>query len=152
MIHVTNRQRDLPLSKPSVRAVVSAFLALHEVVWDEVGVHFVREREICRLHALYFDDPSPTDCITLPIATGGAERLLGDLFIAPSAALAYVARRGGDPYEETLLYLVHGLLHLLGYDDVDPKERRKMRQKERHALEMLKKMGLSLYGSPRKKE
>ena len=56
-----------------------------------MGVYFVTMKEICRLHDQFFNDPSPTDCITFPIDLdpATADRYLGDIFIAPEAALAY---------------------------------------------------------------
>ncbi len=63
---------------------------------------------------------------------------LGEVFVCPKTALEYVQKKGGNPYLETSLYLVHGILHLLGYDDLTPKERTKMRQQERSVLKMLK--------------
>ena len=102
-----------------------------------MGVYFVTMKEICRLHDQFFNDPSPTDCITFPIDLdpATADRYLGDIFIAPEAALAYP-----DPYEETTLYLVHGLLHLIGYDDLTPIEKKKMRRKEKSCMRRLSRI------------
>ena len=68
-------------------------------------------------------------------------RLLGDVFVCPKAALLYTEEKGGDPYWETTLYLVHGLLHLLGYDDKDDEAVTKMREAERRHMDHLKKTG-----------
>ena len=64
---------------------------------------------------------------------------LGDIFVCPAAALRYDPK---DPYKETLLYLVHGVLHLLGYDDIEPAAKRKMRKMERKCMDHLKQLRL----------
>jgi probable rRNA maturation factor len=109
---------------------------------DEISVHFVTQKKICDLHAEYFDDPTPTDTISFPLdypsKNSQGHVHLGEVFVCPKTALEYVQKKGGDPYIETSLYLVHGILHLLGYDDLTPKERKEMRKQERFALKMLK--------------
>ncbi len=92
---------------------------------------------MCRLHKQFFNDPAPTDCMTFPIDCC----YLGDIFISPQAALRYAPNQ---PYQETLLYLIHGLLHLLGYDDLKPTARRTMRKMEKKCMDHLNKLGLNL--------
>lgn len=71
-------------------------------------------------------------------------RVLGDIFVCPQTAVDYATRRDGDPYWEMTLYVVHGLLHLMGYDDIEPKERRRMRAAERRQMKALTTLGLLL--------
>lgn len=138
-VHVASKQTAFPLSPASVRQVVKAVLAYENVTTEEVGVYFVSTEKICALHDEFFNDPTPTDCITFPID----EAFLGEIFICPETALNYVKNSGGDKYQETTLYLIHGLLHLLGFDDLDPKEKRKMRAREKlHMEQLLKKRGI----------
>ena len=93
----------------------------------------------------YLDDPSVTDCISFPMDSDqqsdpSSYRLLGDVFICPQVAKNYASRVGGDSYRELSLYLVHGLLHLIGYDDIKEKDRRAMRAaEERHMRNLHKK-------------
>lgn len=132
-VHIEDSQQDLPLSQRSVRKLVGFFLKKYSPLAQEVGIHFVTKRKMCALHKKFFGDPSPTDTISFPID----QEVLGDVFVCPHTALAYTAKEGGDPYLETSLYVVHGLLHLLGYDDLAPKERKKMRAEEARALHLL---------------
>lgn len=88
---------------------------------EEVEVSFVSDEDISRVHAEFLDDPSPTDVITFPH---------GEIIISLDTA-AQQAVEHGETYErEAALYLVHGLLHLAGWDDHDPAE-----QKEMHRLQ-----------------
>jgi len=142
-ILVENRQQDLALNLDSVVEVASAALSVEAPKADEMTIYFVTEEEICQLHGDYFDDPTPTDCITFPIGGEGEWTLLGDLFVCPKTAINYV--EGGDPYPEVTLYVVHGILHLLGYDDIDEDDRAEMRAQEKIYMDLLAQRGLVVY-------
>jgi probable rRNA maturation factor len=119
---------------------------VHEVIQfegqhcDEVSIHFVDTPKICELHDTYFKDPSPTDCISFPINNS----ILGDVFVCPRTAQEYVAIHQGEVYEEVSLYVVHGLLHLMGYDDIEEADEKKMRAAESKHMQNIKLKGLIL--------
>ncbi len=140
-IHIANHQKELPLQKSSVRKFVQSLLDYLGVDCEEIAIYFVSEKQISDLHGRFFNDPSPTDCISFPID----EQSLGEIFVCPKTALSYAAKKGLDPYEETSLYIVHGVLHLLGYDDLEEKARRSMRKKEKSCMRHLSKLGRSLH-------
>lgn len=143
---VCNRQKVLSIDPKSVQAVVIASLTLAHKAYDEVTIHFVEEAEICKLHEEYFDDPSPTDCISFPMDTEEdiGYLVLGDVIISPKAALDYTKNKKRDPYLELTLYLIHGLLHLLGYDDMTESGREEMRTLEKIHLDHLHSLGVYL--------
>jgi len=147
IVRVFNRQKELPLSKASVAPIVKALLKKEGIECDEVGIYFVDAKKICQLHKAFFQDPSFTDCISFPI-DGPKKRsgysILGEIFICPAAAIKYAAPREKDPYQELLLYLVHGLLHLLGYDDLSPADKRTMRKKEKSCMDFLQREQLKI--------
>lgn len=140
MISVYNRQKDLKIDKGSARALVLATLQFLEVSPKEVSIYFVSEKEICKIHDQFFQDPTPTDCISFPID----EEHLGEVFICPLVAIQYAKKRNLDPYRETSLYIIHGLLHLIGYDDLEEKARRSMRKKEKSCMRSLDTLGVFL--------
>lgn len=139
-LNISNQQKSLPLSKSSVKRATEALCSFLKISCDELSIFFVTKKKISSLHAQFFDDPSPTDCITFPVDAS----YLGDLFICPSVALSYAAAKKLDPYQETLLYLVHGLLHLRGYDDLKDDARRTMRKMEKKCMGHLSKLGIKL--------
>ncbi|HSW87457.1 MAG TPA: rRNA maturation RNase YbeY [Rhabdochlamydiaceae bacterium] len=138
-ITVVDSQKALAISRPSVKKVVLATLDFLQIKTDEVIVHFIDKAAICALHESFFNDPTPTDCISFPIdypyEESGKHHLLGEVFVCPEVAVEYARTKNKDPYAETTLYLIHGLLHLAGYDDLQAAERRKMRAMERRCLE-----------------
>ncbi len=135
-IQVTQNQQDLPISTTSVQALVAGFIHHAAVKYDEVSIHFVDTATICQLHGDYFDDPTTTDCITFPMDDDEEEgyRVMGDVFVCPATAQNYVNEHGGNVYHEATLYVIHGLLHLLGYDDIDEADQQAMRAAEQHYL------------------
>ncbi len=121
-----------------MRKVVSFLLKELKISTDEVILYFVTERKICQLHKDFFDDPSPTDCITFPLdphdQKTSSHHTLGEAFICPKTAIACAKRLKINPYEELYRYIIHCLLHLIGFTDIDPLERKKMKRKENACL------------------
>ncbi len=140
MISVHNTQKDLPINKGSVRALVSAVLCFLEVSFEEVSIYFVSAKKIGEIHEQFFQDSTPTDCISFPLD----EKHLGEVFVCPEVALNYAKKRGLDPHLETALYIVHGLLHLIGYDDLEKKAKKAMREKEKSCMRHLKRLNIIL--------
>ena len=101
--------------------------------------------EITALHGTFFQDPTPTDCITFPIDVGDTPllgpKILGEVFVCPKIALEYSP---DNPYLELTLYIAHTLLHLKGYNDQEEEDSLEMRSKEQEILEILQKKNLVL--------
>lgn len=136
---VSNSQRTIAISLPSARKVTQ-FL-LQRSGEKGMALHFVGKKKISSLHEQFFNDPSPTDCITFPIHEPD---FLGEVFVCPQVALEYVTAHGGDLYQEITLYVVHGFSHLLGLDDLTPEDRKQMRAEERKWLTALAKNNLGI--------
>ncbi len=126
-IVVFNRQTSLPIKTASVKKLVR-FVLERKKVAKAVAVYLVGKKKISSLHAQFFDDPSATDCISFPHED---EDLLGELFVCPQVAKEYDPKH---PYLETSLYIIHALLHLLGYDDIDKNKRAVMLREQRRLL------------------
>jgi len=84
---------------------------------EEIEISLVSDEAIAKVHAEFLEDASPTDVITFHH---------GEIFISLDTAAAQ-ATDFGQPYErEVALYLIHGLLHLAGWNDEDPEEQADM--------------------------
>ncbi len=132
--------------------MVKYLLASEKQHSDELAVYFFTTEEITRLHKEFFDESEATDCICFPMDKEQAAgyHILGEIFICPKTAIDYVLKTGEevneDCYRELTLYLVHGLLHLIGYDDIEEDDRKKMRAVERDHMELLIRQKLLLSG------
>lgn len=143
-VQVIQDQSLFTINLTSVEALVLDFTSFHNVKFDEATVHFVDTPTICKLHEEFFDDPSTTDCISFPMDDEDEEgyRVLGDVFVCPETAQNYVKTSGGDLYHEITLYTIHGLLHLLGYDDIEEEDQKTMRSEEARYLKHVAAKGL----------
>jgi probable rRNA maturation factor len=126
----------MPVSVRTARRLAQDFNQFHHCCADEVGIYFVSKIEMTRLHGQFFQDPTPTDSLSFPIDAVAEHgyKALGDLFACPAVAQEYASKHRKDFYQELTLYVVHGLLHLIGYDDLEPRERQRMRKAERKYL------------------
>jgi probable rRNA maturation factor len=113
---ISNRQ-SLRVDESGLTSLAERTLAGEGLVNGELSVSFVSETEIEDLHLRYMDEPGPTDVLSFPMDASDRNedgmRVLGDVVIAPAVA---ARNNPDDPEAEIRLLLVHGILHLLGYD------------------------------------
>lgn len=97
----------------------------------EVSVLVVDRGAIAALNAHHMESEGPTDVLAFPIdlpgeTEPGQPALLGDVVLCPEVAADQADEHGVPPADELDLLLVHGLLHLLGHDHAEDRERREM--------------------------
>jgi probable rRNA maturation factor len=114
-VFVSNRQ-DLSVDEAGLGALAERALASEGRVEGELSLSFVAPEEMEELHERYLHEPGPTDVLSFPMDEEG---LLGDVVICPAVA----ARAGPDLGAELRLLVVHGVLHLLGYDHEEEHDR-----------------------------
>lgn len=131
-VELANRSRFVRLNQAAVSALFSKVDALplsKKAPLGVLSIAVVDNMEIASVHGAFFNDPTPTDVITIP--GDGTVDNAGEIIISAERALELADRRRLDPLKEMALYLVHGWLHLAGYDDLSPTTRRQMRTMER---------------------
>ena len=94
----------------------------------ELGVYFVGRKKMAELNAKFLGHDGPTDVITFDYSDRKAVH--GEVFICPDVAVLQAKEFGTSPQIELVRYLVHGLLHLRGYDDRTAAKRTKMKKAE----------------------
>ena len=110
----------------------------------DLSMLLVDEAHMTNLHEKWMEEPGPTDVLSFPMdelrphsiagpnRTRGREEnesepvLLGDVVLCPQVAAAQARQHGHSTQAELELLTVHGVLHLLGYDHVDPEEEAEM--------------------------
>ncbi|NGX56111.1 MAG: Endoribonuclease YbeY [Candidatus Anoxychlamydiales bacterium] len=144
-IIIVNEQSDLEIDENLIKNQVEKILEKENIKTDELILYFVNEKTIKDLHNKFFNDPSLTDCISLPIdsiTSKESHHILGEVFICPSVAVKYAKKNKLDPHFENTYYIIHSLLHLMGYDDIDKNDRVIMKKKEKEIIEHLKETNL----------
>ncbi len=112
----------------------------------DLSLAFLTDHGLAQVHGDFMDDPSVTDVITFEgdPAMGNA----GEICVSADTAARFVklpsSRSRSLPAQEKFsteltLYIVHGWLHLAGYDDLQPAKKRRMRAAEKRAMALLRK-------------
>lgn len=123
VVLLSDRQ-SLPVDAAELMALARRTLVEEGHPDVELSVSLVGEEEMADLHRRYLGEPGPTDVLAFPqdeADPGEGSRLLGDVVICPA-----VAARQGDLRSEVRVLLVHGILHLLGYEHAGDAERAAM--------------------------
>lgn len=140
VVHVHNAH---PRLRVDCRAVTRAIHHLDQHGQDfrggcpagELSLAFLTDAALARIHADFLDDPTSTDVITFE---GNANfESAGEICVSADTASGYAKANGRDFAEELTLYVVHGWLHLAGYDDLKPALKRQMRAAEKRAMTLL---------------
>ena len=124
------------------------FAAEQEGAGGEVSVWICRDGEIAELHERYQGIPGPTDVLSFP----GDPPYLGDIAISADTATAQAAEAGHSPNREIAYLALHGLLHLLGYDDLDEASRARMLARQDELLEAFEREHLGEWDEPSSRE
>ena len=147
-----NRQRTRNVNSPLLRRVTSVLLTdLLLLERSELAIHLVAAPEMARVNQQFLDHAGSTDVITFDYAgeldslavgeRGGSihlpEQLHGEIFICIDDAVKQARQFRTTWQSELARYLIHGVLHLVGYDDLTAAGRRVMKREENRLLRML---------------
>lgn len=138
-VFVANEQSDVPIDEH--RLVSLARCAATEEGVDpraEVTVLLVERAAMASLKEKWLGETGPTDVLAFPMDDQVPDEepyILGDIVICPDVAREQAAEANKEVGAEVDLLLVHGFLHLRGYDHVKPQEARTMRHRERKILQ-----------------
>ena len=128
---ILNRQSRIPIQDKVLARFLTSVRRELKLGRREVTVCFVEDREIALLNGKFRGKPKPTDVLSFP--ANGTEaasfpnengaKVLGDIAISPQAARRNAKRFGRTLDEEIRILILHGVLHLAGYDhEVDDGE------------------------------
>lgn len=100
----------------------------------ELSILLVDTDTMAAYHEKYMDEPGPTDVLSFPMdelrppkdGEDSAPGMLGDIVLCPEVTAAQASESNRTPEQEADYLLIHGLLHLLGYDHAEPEEKKVM--------------------------
>ena len=133
-ISVQSPQEIVPIENGRLREIARAVLEGENVKDHEISLVFVDNPTIHRLNKRYLKHDEPTDVLSFPYSAANARKLEGELIVGVEIAKEQAGERGHDVQAELALYVIHGLLHLCGYDDKSADAEKEMRARERHYL------------------
>ena len=137
-ISVVNSQRKIKLNAAALKKTAAATLSFLKEKTKVLSVYIVDDFEIRSLNYKYRSVDRPTDVLAFSMSEGsslkGSEGILGDVVISVETALRQAKLLDRSLNEEMNLYLVHGILHLAGYDDACSRGRKEMERLQEKIL------------------
>ncbi|MGB8367732.1 MAG: rRNA maturation RNase YbeY [Limisphaerales bacterium] len=159
-VTIANRQRVQKINRRLLKQIANALLTELEIKKAEIGICLVAAPEMTRLNETFLRHAGSTDVITfdyrdsvlpascrqikLEFPAGCRKHVHGEIFVCVDEAVLQARKFGTIWQSEVIRYLIHGVLHLLGFDDSSPDVRRKMKREENRRLrEMSRRFPLS---------
>ena len=161
-IAVTRMSEQAPDCERSLREAIQATFRRHQTPAAQISVALVNDDRMADLNELHLARKGPTDVLAFDLrddeqddtrrakSTDGAAAdnrpVEGEIIVSVDAAAREASRRGHSVDAELALYAVHGILHLLGYDDHDEHDAARMHKVED---EILRTVGMGVvYRAP----
>ena len=140
---ILNRQRTKKINTRLLKEIAQKVFTELKIETVELGISLVGAREMTLLNETFLKHEGSTDIITFDYqepGTGNREpelKLHGELFICVDEAILQAKRFRSTWQSEIVRYVVHGILHLLGHDDLKPALRRRMKREENRLVRRL---------------
>jgi probable rRNA maturation factor len=153
-ILITNRQRTKKINAHWLQQIMGGLMTELNISGADLGINLVGAKEMAKVNWNFLRHEGSTDVITFDHTDDGGERsslpadgahgvtrptLHGELFICVDEAVFQAKQFGTNWQSEILRYVVHGVLHLSGHDDLQPDLRRKMKRAENRLVRVLAK-------------
>ncbi len=132
-IKIADDQQNLMLDHARLRIVIESVLRGEGIDEADISLAIVDDPQIHELNRRFLDHDEPTDVLSFVLEQRPGY-LEGEIVVSADTAAARAVQFNWPPQDELLLYVVHGTLHLAGYDDQTPELRAEMRRRERHYL------------------
>jgi probable rRNA maturation factor len=141
MISISNRQRARKIDLAWLKEITAAALAELDIQHSELGIILVGAKEMASLNGKFlghkgatdvitFDYKSPESTVHSPQSKVDGPQVYGEIFVCIPEAERQAKVFGTHWQTEVVRYVVHGILHLLGHDDLEALARKKMKREE----------------------
>jgi probable rRNA maturation factor len=137
-LEIHDTQAHLAIEPDQLRAWAAHTLRRQGIARAAISLTLVDDALIHALNVKYLTHDWPTDVISFPLSDPADDEVAGEIVISTETARTVALAAGADPLEELKLYLVHGLLHLCGFDDREPQQARLMHLRQ---AELLRELG-----------
>lgn len=135
-IRVAILRRVIPVQETAVIRLARSVLLSEGRLKGELSISFVGKPLMRSLNKTYHGRDCLTDVLSFDLSDG-SDIIQADIYVSPDAAVSSSRVFGTSRRAELALYVIHGILHLCGYDDGSAREQKAMRQRETEYLEKL---------------
>jgi probable rRNA maturation factor len=133
-IELTDQQTALATDTVTLKSAARQILLDHGPPTARVSIAIVDDPTIHALNQRYLQHDYPTDVLSF-VLDQSADGLEGEVVVSIDTAVDQATEYGTSPQQELLLYVIHGMLHLVGFDDTTDDLRERMRAAERQYLQ-----------------
>jgi probable rRNA maturation factor len=137
-IRISNDHPALKVRKNAIDKLVKHVLRVEKIPVREIHIIFVEDEYLRGLHKKYLNDDTPTDVMSFNLSDD--DHIEGEIYISLDSAKSQAPRFDVSFDFEIARLIIHGLLHLKGYDDSTAPERKEMRAKEDYYLDKYLRM------------
>jgi probable rRNA maturation factor len=132
-IAIANEQASLEVRESRLQDAIRAVFADAQITQATVSIAIVDDATMHDLNRRFLDHDYPTDVLSFVLEQTGST-LDGEIIVSADYALRSAHEYLWSADDELLLYVIHGALHLVGYDDLDSTSKSEMQEQERHYL------------------
>jgi probable rRNA maturation factor len=140
-VEISDTQTHLPVDRASLQQLVTCVLEQEGRKRASISIALVDDATIHSLNRVHLGHDWPTDVITFPLSEPDDPVLTGELVISVETTVKSANELELDACDELALYVVHGLLHLCGYDDRNEADALAMRRRESEVLSRVQGIG-----------
>lgn len=133
-LEIADRQKLYPINKNWTKKLVNRVLKTEKKV-AELSIVFIDNKMIKEMNKTFLGHNYATDVLSFDYHEPSSKNTItGEIIVSVEMAVKQAQKRGYSIEGEIALYLIHGLLHLLGYDDRQKRDAKKMHQREKELL------------------
>jgi len=133
-IALTNEQSRHPVNESQLIDAATAVLRDSDFASANISLAVIDDETMHELNRRHLDHDYPTDVLSF-VLDDGDDHLEGEVILSADTAASVADELGHSPAHEQLLYVIHGMLHLIGYDDHSETDVQKMRAAEERYLQ-----------------
>jgi probable rRNA maturation factor len=137
LIRICDNQHCFKINHRTIKRALANTLREEKYPPCELSVTLVDNKQIKQINRRYLKRNETTDVISFTLKgkeDNVQDKLLGEIVVSVEKAVEEARIRQIAPAQEILLYCIHGLLHLLGYDDLSPRARKQMNKRQTELL------------------
>lgn len=142
-MEISNRQKIKKIDTQRIRRYLKEIFSYLAIKEKKASFVFCDNKFIINLNKEYFSKDEVTDVISFPLADELDPNYLGEVVVSVEEAVSVADGLRFSWEKELLLYLIHGILHLLGFKDKTNKQRQKMEEKQQEIVSKFKKVKLT---------
>ena len=143
-IEIKNSQKKITINKKKIAYLAKQILKIKGLRHTELSILFVAKSRMRQLNKKFRKIEKPTDVLAFSMDDPD---LLGDVVICPEIAQRFAKIYKTTTKREICLYLIHGILHLLGYNDTNARNRSLMEKEQARILKKITNHGKAKYYS-----